>query len=97
MGFRERIGRLAKGVTGAHADGIAELQVGNPVYDGWPVVRDFEELDAARAWRQQLTELGLEAVLTADWEPDEHGRGDIALRVPQDQYADASNALEPDF
>ena len=37
--------------------------------------KDFGELEAARAWRQQLTDAGLEAVLTADHPLDEWGRG----------------------
>ena len=45
----------------------SELFVGDPAYDDWEVVRDFEELDAARAWRQQLAETGIEAVLTSDY------------------------------
>ena len=44
----------------------SELQVGDASYDDWEVVRDFEELDAARAWHQHLTEIGIEAVLTSD-------------------------------
>ena len=47
------------------------------------MVRDFGDLEAARAWRQQLTDTGVEAVLTSDWPLDEWGHGDIALRVPR--------------
>ena len=61
--------------------------------DDWQVVRDFAELETGRAWRQQLTDLGFEAVLTADWPLDEHGRGDIALRVPSDRWSEATEAL----
>jgi len=43
-----------------------------------------------------LEEAGLKAVLTADAEPDGFGHGDIALRVPQSDYAEASNFLEPE-
>ena len=77
------------------ADGLAELQVGDPRFDDWDVVKDFEDLDSARAWRQQLAETGVEAVITSDWPLDEWGRGDIALRVPPGSWSDASESLEP--
>jgi hypothetical protein len=75
-------------------DGIAELIVGDPTYDDWEVVRDFGELETARAWRQQLTDQGLEAVITSDHELDEHGRGDIALRVPHGRWSEANELLD---
>jgi hypothetical protein len=62
-------------------------------FDDWAVVRDFEELGAARAWRQHLDEHGIEAVLTADWPLDEFGRGDIALRVENDRWVEADELL----
>jgi hypothetical protein len=77
-----------------HADGVAELHVGDARYDDWDVVRDFEELGAARAWRQVLTDHGIESALTADWPLDEFGHGDIALRVPLDQALDAERVLD---
>ena len=97
MSLKDRLKRFRKDLSQPHADGIAELNVGDPRFDNWPVLRDFEDLESARAWRQQLTDAGIEAVLTSDWPLDEHGRGDIALRVPNHHYADASNALEADF
>jgi hypothetical protein len=83
MGFADRMRRLGE-TFGAepHPDGEAELHVGDASFDDWDVVRDFEELETARAFRQSLTERGVNAVLTADWPLDEYGRGDIALRVP---------------
>ena len=77
-----------------HADGAAELHVADPRFDDWEVVRDFEDLEAARALRQHLDERGLESVLTADWPLDEFGRGDIALRVPTGSWGDAERALD---
>ena len=56
-------------------------------------MRDFEDLDAGRAWRQHLSELGIDAVLTADWPLDRFGRGDIALRVPPGRWSEAEEAL----
>jgi len=99
VGIGDRFRRAAKSVTGPRAaDGLAELHVGDPRFDDWPVVRDFEGLDDARAWRQQLGDAGVEAVLTSDWQLDEFGRGDIALRVPPGMWSEAEEALDlPDL
>jgi hypothetical protein len=72
------------------------LYVGDPRFDDWEVVEDFEELNAAKAFRQHLEELGQECVLTADWPLDRFGRGDIALRVPAGQWSDARELLDQD-
>jgi hypothetical protein len=84
VGFRDR-----------HPDGLAEVAVGDPAYDDWDVVEDFSELETARAFRQSLTDRGVEAVLTADWPLDEFGRGDIALRVPPGTGPGAAEMLDP--
>ncbi len=73
-----------------------ELQVGDPRFDAWDVVRDFEELDAARAFCQHLDELGQECVITSDWPLDRFGRGDIALRVPPGAWSAAEDLLDGD-
>jgi hypothetical protein len=74
-----------------------DLHVGDPRFDAWDVVRDFDDLETAQAWRRQLTDAGIEAVLTADWALDRYGRGDIALRVPPGAWSDAEGLLgEPD-
>jgi hypothetical protein len=70
-----------------------EVHVGDPRFDDWEVVRDFEDLSTARAFRQQLIESGFTAVLTADWPLDRFGHGDIALRVPGDSWGDAESVL----
>ena len=70
-----------------------DLHVGDAYYDGWEVVRDFEDLETALAWRDHLRGHGIKAVLTADWELDEFGRGDIALRVEQGDWSDAEEVL----
>jgi hypothetical protein len=57
------------------------------------MVRDFEDLATARAFRQQVAEAGIEAVLTADWPLDRFGRGDITLRVPPGAWSDAEELL----
>jgi len=71
-----------------------ELHVEALEYDGWAVVEDYENLQTALAFRDRLRELGLEAELTADYPLDRFGRGDIALRVPEWQYGEATVALD---
>jgi hypothetical protein len=77
------------------AGGGAEpaIHVGDPRFDEWDVVRDFEDVESARAWRQHLREAGIECALTADWPLDRFGRGDIALRVPPGLWSDAEEVL----
>jgi hypothetical protein len=85
---------LGVGAGSLHPDGLAELQVDDASYDDWDVVRDFEDLETARAWRQQLTDAGLDAVITSDHPVDEFGRGDIALRVPPGRWSEANELLD---
>jgi hypothetical protein len=86
--------RFFKDVTGPPTvDGIAELTVGDSSYDDWEVFKDFPELEVARAWRQQLSDHGVESVLTSDWPLDKWGRGDIALRVPPGRWSEAEEAM----
>jgi hypothetical protein len=88
---------LGVGTGSLHPDGLAELHVGDASFDAWDVVRDFEDLETARAWRQQLTDAGMGAVLTSDHPLNEFGRGDIALRVPPGSWSEANELLdEPD-
>ncbi len=95
MGFLDRLRRVREDIGGpVHPDGIAELQIGDAGYDDWEVVRDFGDLETARAWRQQLTDQGQEAVITADYEPDQYGHGDIALRVPPGKWSEANELLD---
>jgi hypothetical protein len=73
--------------------GGADLHVGDVTYDDWVVVRDFEDLETALAFRDQLRDAGIKAVLTSDWELDRFRRGDIALRVEGGDYGDAEVLL----
>jgi hypothetical protein len=73
--------------------GGADIHVGDPSYDGWAVVRDFEDLQTALAFRDQLRDAGIKAVLTSDWELDRFRRGDIALRVEDADYGEAELLL----
>lgn len=70
-----------------------QVHIGDPRFDDWEVVGDFDSVDAARAWRQHLDEAGLEAVITADHPLDRFGRGDIALRVPPGRWSEAEEFL----
>jgi hypothetical protein len=71
-----------------------QLHIGDPRFDDWEVVADYEELQTGLAFRDGLRELGLTAELTSDHPLDEFSRGDIALRVPPAQYGDATVALD---
>ena len=64
------------------------MHVGDATYDDWVVVRDFDDLRTALAFRDQLRDAGIKAVLTSDWELDRFRRGDIALRVEGVDYGD---------
>jgi hypothetical protein len=88
MGFRDTIRRYVRGLPGP-----ADVHVGEPRFDDWAVVRDFEDVRTAKAWREQLDSAGFEVALTADWPLDRFGRGDIALRVPGEQWSEAEVLL----
>ena len=95
MAFGDGLKRFFRDVGGPPTnDGIDELKIGDASYDDWEVVRDFGELETARAWRQQLTDAGLAAVITADHPLDEWGRGDIALRVSKGRWSEANELLD---
>jgi hypothetical protein len=74
-------------------EGSSQVHVGDPRFDDWEPVRDFENMKAAQAWREHLAAAGFDAVLTADWPLDRFGRGDIALRVPSGDWSDAEALL----
>jgi hypothetical protein len=75
-----------------HGGGDA-VHVADATYDDWAVVRDFEDLETGIAFRDQLRDAGIKAVLTSDWELDRFRRGDIALRVEPGDYGDAEVLL----
>jgi hypothetical protein len=80
-------------LTSSKADGVGHLYVGDPRFDEWEVVREFDDLKTARAWRQQLDDRGIEAVVTADHEIDRFGHGDIYLQVPAGRWSEAEEIL----
>lgn len=71
------------------SSGKITLRVGDAAYDDWPIVGEFEQIDVAMAFCQQLRESGFAAEITSDWALDEFGQGDIALRThpEEDQFA----------
>ncbi|MFM8792941.1 MAG: hypothetical protein ACKOGM_00990 [Solirubrobacterales bacterium] len=73
--------------------GDPKVQVGDPRFDDWEPVADFEDVQTGMAFAQHLREAGLDAVLTADWEPDEFGRGDLQLQVPPGKWSEAEEIL----
>jgi hypothetical protein len=90
MSFRDRLARFGRPAPGP---GKTPVQVDDPRFDSWEVVRDFSEVKTARAWHQALVDAGIEAALTADWPLDRFGRGDIALRVPPELWSEAELLL----
>jgi hypothetical protein len=70
------------------------VHVADPRFDDWEVVRDFEDVETARAWGQHLEEAGFDIALTSDWPLDRFGRGDISLRVPSGSWSDADALLD---
>lgn len=86
---RLRSGRSGSGRTAAEP----HVHVGDPRFADWELVRDFEDVETARAWEQHLREVGIDAALTADWPLDRFGRGDIALRVPPERWSEAEELL----
>lgn len=77
------------------SSGKIALRVGDAAFDDWPIVGEYEEIETAKAFCQQLREAGFAAELTSDWPLDEFGGGDIALRThpEEDQFA-ARDLLE---
>ncbi len=91
MGFLDRL--RGRGPGRQPGPGGTPVHIGDPFYDNWDVVRDFEDAGTARAFHHTLIEAGIEAVLTADFPLDRFNRGDIALRVPPGSWSDAEELL----
>lgn len=85
--------RLLGGADRPAREDRSQLVADDPRFDDWEPVRDFEEIDAARSWRQHLEDAGIDAVITSDWPLDRFGRGDISVRVPPDRWSDAEEFL----
>lgn len=74
-------------------DGSGRIHIGDPRFDEWEVVHEFEDLATALAWRDVLREHGQEAELTSDWELDRFDRGDIQLQVPPGRWSEAEELV----
>ena len=74
-------------------DGADRIHIGDPRFDSWEVVHEFEDLATGLAWRDALRERGLDAELTSDWELDRFSRGDINLQVPPGQWSQAEEIM----
>jgi hypothetical protein len=70
-----------------------QLHIGDPRFDDWEVVREFEDVESARSWRDHLNEAGIEAAITSDHPLDQFGRGEIYLQVPPGSWSDAEEFL----
>lgn len=70
------------------------MHIGDPRFDDWQTVEEYEDLSTATAFAGRLVELGIPNALTADWPLDRFGRGAIYLQVPGDRYDDAAVALD---
>ncbi|MGA1213745.1 MAG: hypothetical protein ACO3ZZ_08455 [Solirubrobacterales bacterium] len=73
--------------------GEPEVHVGDPRFDDWEPVADFEDVKTGSAFVRHLREAGIDAVLTADWAPDEFGRGDLQIQVPPGSWSEAEEIL----
>lgn len=71
-----------------------EILLDDPRVEGWETVLTFEDVPTARAWRDRLREVGLDAACVADRPPDRFGRGDIFLVVPPAQWSQANELVE---
>jgi hypothetical protein len=70
------------------------VAIGDPRFDGWETVSTFEDERTARAWRDQLRQMGIDAACVADQPLDRLGHGDIYLVVPPDQWSRANEIAE---
>jgi len=73
--------------------GQTPIHIGDARFDAWETVREFGDVRTARAWHQALKESGVEAALTADWEPDRFGLGEIWLCVRPEDWSEAELLL----
>ena len=70
-----------------------KIHVGDPRFEAWETMREFEDLETALAWRQLLDDAGVESAVTSDWPLDRFGRGEIFLQVPPGSWSDAEEVL----
>ncbi len=71
-----------------------QVAIGDPRFDGWESVGNYEEQGTALAWRDQLLALGLDAACVSDYPLDRRGYGDIYLVVPPEQWSRATEIVD---
>jgi hypothetical protein len=84
--------RLFRFLSGAGKE--PAVSIGDPRFDGWETVGTFEDQGTAVAWSDQLRTLSVDAACVADHALDRHGRGDIYVVVPPDQWSRANEIVE---
>jgi hypothetical protein len=70
------------------------VAIADPRFEDWETVSTFEDSTTAVAWRDQLRNLAVDACCIADHPLDIHGRGDIYLVVPPEQYSRATEVID---
>ena len=70
------------------------MAIGDPRFDGWETVAEFEDRETGLAFRDQLRALSVPAALVADRPLDRFGRGDIYLVVPGEEWSRATEILD---
>jgi hypothetical protein len=70
------------------------VAIGDPRFDGWETVTTFEDQATAVAWRDHLSQFGVDAACVADHPLDRLGRGDIYLVVPAAQWSRATEIAD---
>ena len=70
------------------------MAIGDPRFEGWETVGEFEDQTTAVAWRDQLRGLGIDASCVADHQLDRFGRGDVYLVVAPDQWSRANEIVD---
>lgn len=93
MAFKLPFGRGGGGRRRLQQESPDQLYVGDPRFDSWEIVRDFEDLKSAQSWRQHLEEVGIPAAIVSDYPLDRFDRGDISVVVPPDRWSDAEEFL----
>jgi hypothetical protein len=71
-----------------------KVLIGDPRFEDWETVSQFEDQATAVAWRDQLRALGVDANCIADHPLDRFGGGEIYLVVPPDQWSRANEVAE---
>jgi hypothetical protein len=77
-----------------HAVREPQVLIEDPRVEDWETVSTFGDQATARAWRDQLRAMGIDAECVADHPLDRFGRGDLYLVVPPGQWSRANEITE---